>query len=305
MKSSLRFLSARLGAIGTSVALALALYLGAPSAAYAQKIFKSPEAAMTAFGNAVANSDEGKLRALLGANFRELIPPMGSEIRSHFLTAWQTSHAIQMVDGEHADIAVGNDGWTLPIPIVKSAHGWQFNTLSGVEEMRLRRIGRNELAVIQTMLAIYDAQREYAETDHDGSGILAYANRLSSSPGKQDGLYWPTSAGDPPSPLGVAFAMAGVRHTEMAGYYGYHYKLLASQDTHAPGGAYDYVADSKLFGGFAVVAWPVRYGDTGIKSFMVSHNGQVYERDLGPDGAAKAEGMRSFDPGPGWAKVSP
>ncbi|CAG4893662.1 DUF2950 domain-containing protein [Paraburkholderia gardini] len=305
MKSPLRFLASRPGAIGTSVALALALCLGTPSSAYAQKTFKSPEAAMTAFGNAVASSDEAKLRALLGANFRELIPPTGSEIRSRFLTAWDMSHAIQVADSEHADIAVGNDGWTLPIPLVKSAHGWHFDTLAGVEEMRLRRIGRNELAVIQTMLAIYDAQREYAETDHDGSGILAYANRLSSSPGKQDGLYWPTAPGATPSPLGVAFATAGARHTERAGYYGYHYKLLTSQGPHAPGGAYDYVADGRLFGGFAVVAWPVRYGDTGIKSFMVSHKGQVYERDLGPDGAAKAEGMRSFDPGPGWAKVSP
>jgi hypothetical protein len=305
MKAPLRVLAARLSALGTSIMLVLALCLAVPSLVYAQKDFKSPEEAMTAFGNAVASSDEATLKDLLGANFRELIPPLGSEIRTQFLKAWDTSHAIQMTSSEHADITVGGDGWTLPIPLVKSAKGWHFNTLAGVEEMRLRRIGRNELAVIQTMLAIYDAQREYAETDHDGSGVLAYAKKLSSSPGKQDGLYWPTGPDDKPSPLGVAFATAGARQARQAGYYGYHYKLLTSQGPHAPGGAYDYVVDGKLFGGFAVIAWPVLYGDTGIKSFMISHDGQVYERDLGPDGAAKAADMHSFDPGPGWAKASP
>ncbi|MGA7813534.1 DUF2950 domain-containing protein [Caballeronia sp.] len=305
MTSPLHILTVRIAAIGTSVALALALCLGAPSAAYAQRDFKSPEDAMNTFGDAVASSDEAALRSLLGADFRDLIPPVGSEIRSRFLKVWDTSHTIQATDDKHAAIAVGNEGWTLPIPLVKSAKGWHFDTLAGVEEMRLRRIGRNELAVIQTMLAVYDAQREYAQTDHDGSGVLAYAKKLASSPGKQDGLYWPTGPDGKTSPLGAAFLTAGKRHTEQAGYYGYHYRLLTSQGPHAPGGAYDYVADGKLFGGFAVIAWPVQYGDTGIKSFMVSHAGQVYERDLGPDGAAKAEATQSFDPGPGWVKVSP
>ena len=305
MKSSLRSLAARLSTLGAGVAIVLALCAGAPSTAYAQKHFETPQEAMTAFGNAVAGSDEAGLKSLLGDRFREFIPPVGSEIRDRFLTAWEASHTIQAVDEDHADIAVGNDGWTLPIPLVKSAQGWHFDTRAGVEEMRLRRIGRNELAVIQTMLAIYDAQREYAQTDHDGSGVLAYARKMSSSPGKRDGLYWPTGPDERPSPLGAAFASAGSRLADHAGYYGYHYELLTSQGPHAPGGAYNYVADGKLFGGFAVIAWPVRYSDTGIKSFMVSHDGQVYERDLGPDGAAKAEAMQSFDPGPGWAKVSP
>ncbi|SDR33199.1 Protein of unknown function [Paraburkholderia fungorum] len=305
MKSLLRSLAARLISLGAGAALVLTLCVGAPGTAYAQKHFESPQEAMTAFGNAVAGSDEAGLKVLLGDRFRDLIPPVGSDIRSRFLTAWEDSHTIQTVDDDHADIAVGKDGWTLPIPLVKSAQGWHFDTRAGVEEMRLRRIGRNELAVIQTMLAVYDAQREYAQVDHDGSGVLAYARKLSSSPGKRDGLYWPTGPDDPPSPLGVAFASAGSRQADHAGYYGYHFKLLTSQGPHAPGGAYDYVVNGKLFGGFAVVAWPVRYADTGIKSFMVSHDGQVYERDLGPDGAAKAEAMQSFDPGPGWVKVSP
>lgn len=285
--------------------IACALCLASVAAAHAQQNFKSPEAAMNALGEAVADNEESTLQSLFGRDFRDLIPPAGAEVRSRFIDEWGKSHTIQEKDGTHAHIAVGGDGWTFPIPLVKSAAGWHFDIRAGAEEMRVRRIGRNELAVIQTMLAIYDAQREYALTDHDGDGLLSYASKLSSSPGKQDGLYWPTQADAPPSPLGPAFIQASARNTADTGYHGYHYKLLTSQGSHAPGGAYDYLAHGKLFGGFAVIAWPARYGDTGIKSFMVSHAGQVYERDLGPDGAAKAKAMTSFDPGPGWAKVQP
>jgi hypothetical protein len=188
---------------------------------------------------------------------------------------------------------------------VKSAQGWYFNVPEGVDEMRVRRIGRNELAVIQTMLAVCDAQREYASVDHDGDGVLVYAGKLSSSPGKRDGLYWPTGGGEPPSPLGPAFLAVGKGNTTQDGYYGYRYKLLTAQGPAAPGGAYDYVVNGRLFGGFAIVAWPVRYGDTGVKSFMVNHEGQVYEADLGPNSAARAQAMTRFDPGPGWAKTAP
>jgi hypothetical protein len=275
------------------------------SAAHAQKTFSSPEAAMNAFGDAVIDNRESSLQSIFGRDFRQLIPPVGAEVRSRFIDEWHISHTVQTIDATHARIAVGNDGWTFPVPLVKAAQGWHFDTRAGVEEMRVRRIGRNELAVIQALLAVYDAQREYATTDHDGDGLLAYASKLSSSPGKQDGLYWPTQPGEPPSPLGPAFMKAGSRSAERSSYYGYHYKLLTSQGPHAPGGAYDYLTHGRLFGGFAVIAWPVRYDDTGIKTFMVSHAGQVYERDLGPDSAATASAMKSFDPGPGWNKVAP
>jgi hypothetical protein len=260
---------------------------------------------MNAFGEAVTNNEETTLQSIFGHDFRNLIPPVGAAIRSRFLDEWAASHQIQQIDDHHARIAVGNDNWTFPIPLAKGTGGWHFDMQAGAEEMRLRRIGRNELAVIQTMLAIYDAQHEYALTVHDGDGLLSYASKLSSSPGKHDGLYWPTQADAPASPLGPAFIQASARRSEDAGYHGYHYKLLTSQGPHAPGGAYDYLAHGKLFGGFAVIAWPARYGDTGIKTFMVSHAGQVYERDLGSDSAAKAKEMTTFDPGPGWEKVQP
>jgi hypothetical protein len=303
MTSYLRLLRPALRGL---VAAALALGLAAGLPAYAeQRTFPTPEAAMTALGDAVANNDEATLKTLLGADFRTLIPPADAEIRHRFLTAWAMSHAVQRIDDEHARIAVGGDGWTLPIPLAKSGSAWHFDVPAGVEEMRARRIGRNELAVIQTMLAIYDAQREYAQTDHDGDGLHTYASKLSSSTGKHDGLYWETKAGETPSPLGSAFVKASQPKARQSGYHGYHFKLLTAQGEHAPGGAFDYVANGKLFGGFGVLAWPVNYRDSGIKSFMVSHDGQVYESDLGPDSATHATAIKTFDPGPGWQKVNP
>ncbi|MBN3751727.1 DUF2950 domain-containing protein [Paraburkholderia sp. Tr-20389] len=286
-----------------TLAAVAALSVATTTAAYAQKNFSTPEAAMNAFGDAVVKDREDALRTIFGNDFRKLIPAAGAALRDTFVAEWAKSHTIEPVENGRTHIVVGDNGWTFPVPLVKTGQGWHFDTRAGAEEMRLRRIGRNELAVIQTMLAIYDAQREYAQTTHDGEGVLAYASRMVSSSGKHDGLYWPTGPDDTPSPLGDAFVDASSRNAKNAGYYGYHYKLLESQGPHAPGGAYDYVVHGKLFGGFAVIAWPVKYGDTGIKSFMVSHAGQVYQRDLGADSAAKAQATKSFDPGPGWSKV--
>lgn len=261
---------------------------------------------MNAFGEAVATSDEDALKTLLGADFRTFIPPAGAEIRYRFLAAWAKAHAIKPEGDAKAFVAVGDDGWTLPIPIVKTAQGWRFDTRGGAEEMRLRRIGRNELAVMQVMLAVYDAQKEYARRDRNGDGVLQYASKLVSSPGKQDGLYWPTKAGEALSPLGPAVAAArAAGGGEDAGYYGYRYKLLSSQGKNAPGGAFDYVANGRMIGGFAAVAWPVKYGDTGVMTFIVSHDGVLYQKDLGPDTAARAAAMTRFDPDSSWTKVDP
>jgi hypothetical protein len=288
---------------GLLAALSCICLFGATHA-FARQVFDSPDAAMAAFGQAVLNDDETAMRAMLGTNFRDIIPPVGAEARNKFNTAWTQAHRVQQ-RGKHASIVAGDDGWTLPVPLVRSAKGWQFDTLAGAREMRLRRIGRNELAVIQTMRAICDAQTEYAQTSHDGGKRLVYAGRLSSSPGKHDGLYWPSGPDEPQSPLGPAFRDAGTRNASKEGYHGYHYKLLTAQGSHGDGGSVNYVVDGELFGGFAVMAWPVRYGDTGVMSFIISHKGQVYERDLGTNSAAKAAATTSFDPAPGWRKVSP
>jgi len=288
------------GRLGTALLLA---FLSMPLAA-ANRMFKTPEAAMQAFGDAVTRSDEAALKAMLGDNFRQMIPPVDAEARQRFLTAWAQAHAIQRENGR-ARVAVGSDGWSLPIPLARSSSGWSFDTKAGLEEMRIRRIGRNEVAVVQTMLAIHDAQLDYARAPRDRDGLITYAPRLSSSPGQHDGLYWPTQAGEPPSPLGPAVASAATRNTSPDGYYGYRYKILTSQGPSAAGGARDYLVGGKLLGGFAVIAWPARYRDTGVMSFMVNQDGQVYESDLGADTAAKAAAMKSFDPGLEWRRVSP
>lgn len=275
------------------------------SLAHANKIFETPEAAMEAFGKAVADDDEAALKAMLGKDFRKLIPPVGALLRTRFLEAWAKSHSVERNGDKEVTVTVGDDGWTLPIPLVATKGGWTFDTVVGAHEIRTRRIGRNERATMQTMLAVLDAQYEYAERDRDGDGILNYASKLVSSPGKQDGLYWPTTAGEEPSPLGPLFVEAAARSANPEGVLGYRYKLLTSQGPNAPGGALDYKVRGKLFGGFALLAWPVRYGDTGIKTFLVNHDGQIYERNFGKDTAKRAAAVKSYDPGPSWKKVAP
>jgi hypothetical protein len=290
----------------TLAAAALSLFFIAPAAFAQQRAFSSPEAAMNAFGDAMATSDEDALKTLLGADFRTFIPPVGAEARYHFLAAWAKSHAIKPEGDAKAVIAVGDDGWTMPIPIVKTAAGWRFDTRAGADEIRIRRIGHNERSVIEVMLAIFDAQKEYATKDRNGDGVLEYTAKFMSSRGKQDGLYWPTKAGEPESPLGPAVAAARAAGGSRAtGYYGYRYKILAAQGTNAPGGAFDYMVRGRMIGGFAAVAWPDKYGDTGVMTFIVSYDGVVYEKDLGPRTAALASAMTRFDPDSTWRKVAP
>jgi len=288
-----------------ATAIALVLALGwTPAARAEQKSFPTPESAMDAFGDAIARSDRDLTKSLLGENYRTLIPPVGAELRYRFLEAWAKHHAIKPEGDAKALIAVGNDGWTLPIPLVKTARGWHFDTRAGADEIRIRRIGRNELAVMKVMLAIYDAQREYATKDRNGNGVLEYAGKFNSARGKHDGLYWPTKAGEPDSPLGPAVAEARAAGGSRAtGYYGYRYRILKSQGKNAPGGAFDYVVHGRMIGGFAVIAWPVRYGETGVMTFVVNHKGVVYEKDLGPQTQARASAIKRFDPDASWQKV--
>ncbi len=218
-----------------------------------------------------------------------------------FLEAWAKSHRVVPAGPDKALLEVGTDGWTLPIPIVKAGTGWRFDTKAGAEEMRVRRIGRNELAARQVVLAIYDAEREYAARDANGDGRLDYAPKLASARGKKDGLYWPTGPGEEPSPLGELVAEVQAKGgARGSGYHGYRYRILAAQGPHAPGGAFDYVVGGHMIGGFAVVAWPVKYGATGVMTFMVNHGGVVYEKDLGPETANRVRAMKRFDPDSSW-----
>lgn len=267
----------------------------------AQQVYPDPEAAAEALVTTLRNNDPAALGTVLGADWRNFIPTEDADREDalHFLAEWDKSHRLDRSNPERVLLAVGEQGWTLPIPIVKSASGWQFDVQAGADEMQTRRIGRNELAAMQAAQAYFDAQKEYAEVDRDGDHVLQYAQQFASSPGKHDGLYWPSEEGEPESPLGSLF----VSGKPGEGYQGYRFKILKAQGRHAPGGAYDYVIKGRMVAGFALVARPLRYGDTGVMSFMISHDGKLYEKDLGEESEKTVEQMTTFDPDPTWKLV--
>jgi len=276
----------------------------APLSAAAQQAFATADAAAAALVDAIARKDEAAKRTVLGHDWREFIPTENIEDKDvdAFLKGWATSHKIVVKPAHTAHLAVGAQDWVLPIPIVEKKGAWRFDTRAAVDEIRTRRIGANELATMQAALAYYDAQKEYARADHNGDGTLEYAQQLISTPGKQDGLYWAALEGEAPSPLGPLFGEAG---PSSQGYHGYRYRILTAQGSKAPGGAYDYLIDGRLVGGFALVAWPVKYGDSGIMSFIVSHSGVLYQKNLGPKTDATAKSMKLFNPDSSWKKVTP
>ncbi len=285
-----------------SLAAVLSATLAMASPAFAQAIYPTPEAAADALVDGIARHDDDAIKVAVGPDYEKFIPSENRDPEdvTNFLEAWARAHAIVKAGPDKAFLGVGTHGWTLPIPIVKTAAGWKFDTKAAPEEMRTRRIGRNELAVIQVMLAYADAQDEYRENDWNGDGIREYAMRPLSSPGKRDGLYWASLPGEPESPLGAGFADA--RRGQP--YHGYVYKILTAQGKDAPGGARSYVKDGHMTEGYALVAWPANWGDTGVMTFIVSRDGVVYQKDLGPNSAREAKAMTVFNPGAGWEKIA-
>jgi hypothetical protein len=283
-----------------SIGLTLAAgTLALASGAQAQRAFPTPDAAANAFVQSVATNDTDALKAVVGPNYAEYIPHQTADSVTNFLAAWAKSHKIVRSGDAKAYLEVGANGWTLPIPIVKSDAGWSFDTKATPDELRVRRIGRNELSAIQVMLACGDAEEDYRKFDRDRNGKNDYAQRILSTKGMRDGLYWATKPGEPESPLGSL--VASVKPGE--GYHGYHYRVLTAQGKDAPGGAKSYIVNGVMTGGYAFVAWPVKWDDTGVMSFMVAKDGTVYEKDLGPDGAAIAKAMKDYNPDSTWSKV--
>jgi hypothetical protein len=266
-----------------------------------QAVFAKPEQAANALTQAIANDDGEMLGKVLGADYRVVLPlkEIDAEDVDNYLSAWEKFNTLLPEGDKTMLIAVGKGEWTFPIPIVAGASGWYFDIEEGLERMRIRRIGRNELATIQAVLAYYDAQMEYAQLDRNGNGMLEYAQQFISTPGVQDGLFWEVEPGATLSPLGPLMA----DHTPGSGYHGYFYRILHAQGEHAKGGAYSYLIGDRMRTGFAVIAWPEDYGESGVMSFLVSHAGIVYEQNLGPNGASIAEEMQAYDPGPGWTPV--
>lgn len=299
MRSSLRLLLALLFVFAS---------VGGAAAQRAQsRGFATPQAAADALTDAIRKDDAKAIAAMLGQGWLDSVIGDRDDhdrLREKFLAAWDGEHKVE-VNGDKATVHVGTTGWISPLPIVKQGNEWRYDVEAGRKEIVARRIGRDELSVIQSLLAIVDAQHEYARLDPMKVGLPVYARRFLSSPGKKDGLYWETTPGEPESPLGPALATAqslgqgGSDH----GYYGYRFRMLYAQGSAAQGGAYDYLVSGRMMGGFAVIAWPVKYDDTGVMTFVVNQDGIVYERDLGPDTESKAAAISSFDPNKEWNKA--
>jgi hypothetical protein len=295
-------------------ALLLVLAFPPGALAAAQDTFPTPEAAVDALLAALKADDEAAFDALFGKDYRAMVsqPDRAATraVNAKILAAMTAYRVLREPSADRRILVIGAEAWPLPIPLVRIDNRWRFASEEGVDEIINRRIGANERYAMRVLRAYLDAQRAYATIDRDGDGVLQYARRLASTPGKRDGLYWPADAakGEEQSPFGplVAESAGGIEGRGTgAPYRGYHYRILTRQGPGAPGGAYNYVINGRMIAGFAMVAYPAVYGQTGVMSFIVSHNGRIYERDLGKDSTAIGARMSAFDPGTGWKAVAP
>ena len=304
-------------AVALLMAVAVPVSLAQPPTAVrgvVQQGYATPGDAAKALAEALRAQDLNALLAVLGPQARNWLTS-GDAVADHhdwekFVLAYDRKHSISQVSDGQAVLLVGDDDWPFPAPLLRKGERWAFDSAAGGTEILNRRIGRNELDTIQTLLAIVDAQREYATGDLDGNGSNDYARRFISSEGTRDGLFWPVAAGQSPSPLGPLLAAATregyARKTEggqPAAYHGYRYRMLTEQGRDAAGGAYGYLVNDRMIGGFAVLAYPARYGASGIMTFMVNHDGTVYQKNLGRNTEAVAVRMRSYNPDASWKKV--
>lgn len=289
--------------------LAPLLALPLAFAAADQRTFATPEAAVNAVIAALKANDEAALVSIFGEQHKNLVVTgdPANDAAAHADAAAQLAafHALEERGNDRRVLLMGPQAWPVPIPLVRQGGAWRFATEEGAEEMLNRRIGANERNAIHVLRAYLDAQREYASRDRKRDGVLQYAQKLASASGKQDGLYWPadTAKGEEESPFGplVAESSAYLADRKKGDpYRGYHFQILTSQGKNAPGGAYNYVINGRMIAGFAMVAYPDKYGETGVMTFMVNHNGKIYEKDLGKDSENIGAKMTVFDPGPGW-----
>jgi len=293
--------------------------LSAPDATAAKakaqpKTFASPEEAVKAMVDAMKTGDKAESAAIFGPGSESLISS-GDDVedkatRERFLRNYEEKNSLAKKGDDEAILQVGKDDWPFPIPIRRKGSAWAFDTKAGKEEFLNRRIGRNELNTIDVLEAYVVAQREYARKDWDGDGVYPYAQKFGSTPGKKDGLYWEAKEGEEASPLGPFSAKAAqegytrkTKSEKPSPYNGYYFRILKAQGKHAPGGAYDYVVKGNMILGFGLVAYPAKYGSSGIMTFIVNQEGVVYQKDLGKGTAKAAGGMKRYDPDPTWKKA--
>lgn len=277
------------------------------------KTFESPEAAVQGLIDAAQSGDVKPVLKVLGEASEPLLssgdPVADKNGREEFVERFKEANSLDKTNPDSITLEVGSDKWPFPFPLVKADGGWHFDSAAGAEEIINRRVGENELSTIQSCLAFVDAEREYYMLNVEKDPLQHYAGKLISSDGKKDGLYWPTADNEEPSPLGEAFARARAegylqetKPPKSTPFHGYIYRLLTGQGPAAKGGAYDYVVNDKLLGGFALIASPAEYGNSGVMTFIVNHDGVVYSRDLGPDTTKLALAIDKFDPAEPWKR---
>jgi hypothetical protein len=302
--------SRRLGAALAVLVMVLAFWWPAQAAtAEPQMRFGTPEAAVEVLLTALKNNDDGALSALFGAEYADRLlskdKVAARESRERLYQAAQKKLTVRKDTADRVILVVGPDAWPFPIPLARSGADWRFHTAEGLEEIVNRRIGADELGVIATCRDYITAQRQYAGKIRDTSGVRKFAQRIRSSAGAQDGLYWdPAVAGGEESPFGPLMAeyLKGGRQLGDP-YYGYYFRILTRQGSHVPGGRYNYVINGNMLAGFALVAFPAEYGNTGIMTFLVSHHGKVYQKDLGPRTSEIAKAMQEYNPDATWTEA--
>ncbi len=287
----------------------------APVKAAGQKTFASAGEAVDALIDASRSNDARAVMAVFGPEGKKLVisgdKVADKTMLEKFVAAYEERNRLEMNGDEtKAFLYVGDDEWPFPVPVIKKAGRWSFDTKAGREEILRRRIGRNELSSVQACLAYVDAQKEYARQDYDRDGLFEYAQKFMSDPGKRNGLYWETKEGEEPSPLGIFMAnarkegyVAKKTGKKPAPYHGYLYKIITAQGGSAPGGAYSYIVKGRMIGGFGLIAYPAQYGNSGVMTFIVNQDGVVYEKDLGKNTPKAAEAIKAFDPDNTWKKV--
>jgi len=296
-------------------ALTSCLLSATPTPAQQQPAFPTADDAVRALMSAAKSSDPAAVIVLLGDGSGELAssadPIAARGHRDVFVAAMAEHWHLEDRDATHKELIVGNESWPFPVPLIKRAQGWMFDAVAGKEEVISRRIGRNELAAIRTLQTYVKAQKLYASRGHDAKPAGVYARRIASDPGTENGLYWTMSPGRPPSPLGELLADAAIESHAAASakatrpFHGYHFRILEGQGSAAAGGAKSYIVNGQLSGGFAMVAWPATPDLTGVMTFIVNHDGVVYEKSFGGDTAKAVTAITRFNPDKTWARVSP
>lgn len=303
-----------LAAMITAIMTVCITYTNANAGDVKQKTFTSPEEAVKALVDAVKANSKTELLAIFGPGSEDL--SSGDEVadknaREKFLSAYEEKNKLVKETPDKVVLDVGSDDWPLPIPIVKKGNAWFYDTKAGRDEILSRRIGRDELDAIQTLHGYVDAQRDYIEKDRDSNGYLEFAQKVVSSEGKHDGLYWDSKEGEEESPLGPLFAEAAnvgyninkQTNGQPAPYHGYFYKILKGQGKNAQGGQYDYVVNGKMILGFAMIAYPAKYGSSGIMTFIVNQDDVVYQKDLGKNTSELVKSIQTYNPSNTWKKA--